>query len=137
MRSAALLLLLTLLSIFASSPAYAIDAVEIRGAVAGVVNGQSNLVDNSFTWGPQNFAGFYFDLDKDLSTESLQLSLSNKNVETGAIEYKTYPKPTKFEHGHLGQLPGTVLLGTEVFCRISRRLSDCKGLEFFGKRQDS
>ena len=75
MRSAALLLLLTLLSIFASSPASAIDAVEIRGAVAGIVNGQSNLVDSSFTWNPQTFAGFYFDLDKDLSTESLQLNL--------------------------------------------------------------
>ncbi len=37
----------------------AVDKVEIRGAVAGTVSGQSNLQDNSFTWNPQNFAGFY------------------------------------------------------------------------------
>jgi S-layer protein (TIGR01567 family) len=126
MRSAVLLLLLTLLSIFASSPTSAIDAVEIRGAVAGIVNGQSNLADNSFTWGPQNFAGFYFDLDKDLSTESLKINLSNKNVETGAIEYKTYPKPTKFEHDIWGNYLVLCFLGQKYLagypddCQIAK-----------------
>ena len=123
MRSAALLPLLTLLSIFASSPASAIDAVEIRGAVAGIVNGQSNLADNTFTWGPQNFAGFYFDLDKDLSTESLKIYLSNESVDAGAIEYKTYPKPTKFVHGIWGNYLVLCFLGQKYFAGYS---GDCQ-----------
>jgi hypothetical protein len=115
MRSRVLLPLLTLLSIFAFASANAIDAVEIRGAVAGTVGGSSNLVDNSFTWDQQNFAGFYFDLDKNLSTESLLVNLSNENVDAGAVEYKTYPKPTKFEHGIWGNYLVLCFLGEKYF----------------------
>ncbi|MEI6105148.1 MAG: S-layer protein domain-containing protein [Methanothrix sp.] len=115
MRSRVRLLLLTLLSIFAFASANAIDAVEIRGAVAGTVGGSSNLIDNSFTWDQQNFAGFYFDLDKDLSTESLQVNLSNENVDAGAVEYKTYPKPTEFEHDIWGNYLVLCFLGQKYF----------------------
>ena len=125
MRSLVLLHLLTLLSILASASGSAMDGAEIRGAVAGIVNGQSNLVDNSFTWNSQNFAGFYFDLDKDQSTESiqLQLNLSKENVEAGAVEYKTYPKPTKFEHGIWGNYMVLCFLGQKYFAGYS---DDCQ-----------
>jgi len=54
-----------------------IKACEIRGQVAGTVNGASNLdADNSFTWNPQNFAGFYYDIKKDLGTETLKVILT-------------------------------------------------------------
>lgn len=49
---------------------------ELRGSVAGTINGQSILVDNTFTWNPQNFAGFYYDIKKDLGTENLMFVLS-------------------------------------------------------------
>jgi S-layer protein (TIGR01567 family) len=54
----------------------AADFVEIRGAVAGTVGGASNLVDNSFTWNPQNFAGFFYDIKKDIGNENLKTVLS-------------------------------------------------------------
>jgi S-layer protein (TIGR01567 family) len=58
---------------------------EIRGAVAGTVNGVSNLdaADNSFTWNPQTFAGFYYDIKKDLGTENLKFVLTEGNKLTG------------------------------------------------------
>jgi len=44
-----------------------VHALEIRGQVAGTLNGASNLVDNSFAWNPQNFGGFFYDLKKILA----------------------------------------------------------------------
>ena len=136
MRSSVILLLFTLVSIFASAAASAIDAVEIRGTVAGTVGDARNLdpADNSFTWNPQNFAGFYFDLDKDLSTESLKLNLNNENVETGAVEYKTYPKTTKFEHGTWGNYLVLCLFGQKYFAGYP---DDCQIAEAWNSLEDS
>ena len=58
----------------------AVPSVEVRGAVAGTINGQSNLVDNTFTWNPQNFAGFFYDIKKDLGTESLKFVLTDNKL---------------------------------------------------------
>jgi S-layer protein (TIGR01567 family) len=74
---------------------------EIRGQVAGAVYGTSNLVDNSFTWDPQNFAGFYYDVDKDLGTEKLNFALSRDNWLSGddprGIEYTTMAQVKDYE----------------------------------------
>jgi hypothetical protein len=48
------------------------QALEIRGSVAGEINGASNLdSENAFIWNPQNFAGFYYDMDRDEGSETL------------------------------------------------------------------
>ena len=65
----------------------AVPSVEVRGAVAGTINGQSNLVDNSFTWNPQNFAGFFYDIKKDLGTETLKFTLTEGNKLSGDSPY--------------------------------------------------
>ena len=65
----------------------AVPSVEVRGAVAGTINGQSNLVDNSFTWNPQNFAGFFYDIKKDLGTETLKFVLTEGNKLSGDSPY--------------------------------------------------
>ena len=51
---------------------------QIRGKVAGTVNGESNLVENSFTWTPQTFAGFFYDIKKDLGKEELKVVLTGE-----------------------------------------------------------
>jgi len=58
---------------------------EIRGSVAGTVDGASNLdpAENTFTWNPQNFAGFYYDIKKDLGTETLKTTLTEDNILSG------------------------------------------------------
>jgi len=65
----------------------AVDSVDIRGAVAGTVNGQSNLEGDSFAWNPQNFAGFYYDIKKDIGTETLVTSLTEGNKLSGDAPY--------------------------------------------------
>ena len=65
-----------------------VNALEIRGAVAGTVNGQSNLVDgNSFSWNPQNFAGFDYDIDHDVGSETLTTALTEGNKLSGDAPY--------------------------------------------------
>jgi S-layer protein (TIGR01567 family) len=79
----------------------AVPSVEVRGAVAGTINGQSNLVDNTFTWNPQNFAGFFYDIKKDLGTESLKFVLTENNKLSGdnpyGITYTTTAQSKDFE----------------------------------------
>jgi S-layer protein (TIGR01567 family) len=65
----------------------AVPSVEVRGAVAGTINGQSNLADNTFTWNPQNFAGFFYDIKKDLGTETLKFVLTEGNKLSGDNPY--------------------------------------------------
>jgi S-layer protein (TIGR01567 family) len=83
----------------------AVPSVEIRGAVAGTVNGQSNLAGDSFSWDPQTFAGFYYDIKKDLGNEKLTFTLTGegdvKNKLSGddprGINYVTSTQNKAFE----------------------------------------
>jgi S-layer protein (TIGR01567 family) len=62
----------------------AVPSVEVRGAVAGDFrDGSTSLKDNSFTWNSQNFAGFYYDIKKDLGKEELKAVLSDGKKLTG------------------------------------------------------
>jgi S-layer protein (TIGR01567 family) len=75
---------------------------EIRGQVAGTVNGMSNLgSDSSFTWNPQNFAGFFYDIKKDLGIEQLTIVLTEDNKLSGdapyGITYTTSAQNKNFE----------------------------------------
>ena len=45
---------------------------EIRGSVAGTSMDEQSPI----TWNPQNFAGFYYDIKKDLGTETLTTTLT-------------------------------------------------------------
>ena len=67
--------------------AISVNALEIRGSVAGTVNGESNWVDNSYTWNPQNFAGFDYDLDHDVGSETLTTTLMEGNKLSGDAPY--------------------------------------------------
>jgi S-layer protein (TIGR01567 family) len=86
----------------------ATKSCEIRGQVAGTVNGMSNLDsdDYSFTWNPQNFAGFFYDIKKDLGTEQLTVVLTEDNKLSGdapyGITYTTSAQNKNFERALWG-----------------------------------
>jgi hypothetical protein len=44
----------------------AVDSVEVRGQVA----------TGDFVWTPQNFAGFYYDIDDNIGTETLTTTIT-------------------------------------------------------------
>ncbi len=67
---------------------------EIRGQVA----------TGDFTWNAQNFAGFYYDIDDDLGTETLTTTITegNKLNEPNGIIYSTTAEKTDFEFAPWG-----------------------------------
>jgi S-layer protein (TIGR01567 family) len=80
---------------------------EIRGSVA----------TSDFTWNPQNFAGFYYDIEKDLGTETLTTSLTedNKLEEPWGVTYKTTSQPKDFEYKDWGSYELIPFLGEGYF----------------------
>jgi S-layer protein (TIGR01567 family) len=87
------------------------DADEIRFApvvertgsydVRGTVINPSDTKD--FTWTPYNFEGFYYDIDDDVGTESLQATITGSKIEEKDLIYKTSPQPVKFKFENWGK----------------------------------
>ncbi len=88
------------------------DADEIRFApvvertgsyeVRGTVINPSETKE--FTWTPYNFEGFYYDIDDDVGTESLQAKISGSSkIEENDLIYQTSPQPVKFKFENWGK----------------------------------
>ena len=98
---------------------------EIRGAVAGTVNVQSNLDGgNAFSWNPQNFAGFYYDIMNDIGTETLVTTLTEGNKLSGdapyGVTYTTTAQNKKFEYEDWGYYNVIGFLANEYFASYSQ-----------------
>jgi len=58
-----------------------------------------------YTWDPQTFSGFFYDLDDDVGTETLTVHLResgdgyDRTIEEGGLEYETNADSIKFEFG--------------------------------------
>ena len=120
---------------FAPALGSAADFLEVRGAVAGTVNGASNLVDNSFSWNPQNFAGFFYDIKKDLGTETLKFVLTEGNKLSGdspyGVTYTTTVQNKAFVRDLWGILQDHRLPGGEILRRIQSRRNEASGSDIF------
>ena len=98
----------------------AINTTEVRGTV-------TDLGASAFTWDNSNFAGFYYDIDKNLGAESLILSLTDATP-TGAtltdqevngaprgIVYKTQAQLKTFKYKPWGQYDVIGFLADKYF----------------------
>lgn len=87
---------------------------EIRGPVADIENGYLN-------WDADNFAGFYYDLDNGIKTETLKMIITEDNLldeETG-IEYITKAQMREFDFNEWGQFEVIGFLGEKYFTGYS------------------
>ncbi len=89
----------------------AVDKVEIRGPVATVEDGAV------YTWGPQEFAGFYYDIDDNIGQESITLSITGGNVldEPNGIKYETTAQKDTFDFDEWGEFWTIGFLADEYF----------------------
>ena len=89
----------------------AVDMVEIRGPVATVEDGAV------YTWGPQEFAGFYYDIDDNIGQESITLSITGGNVldEPNGIKYETTAQKDTFDFDEWGEFWTIGFLAEEYF----------------------
>ncbi|MCX6673412.1 MAG: S-layer protein domain-containing protein, partial [Methanothrix sp.] len=118
---------------------------QIRGAIAGTVNGVNNLdpTDNSFYWNPQTFAGFYYDLKEDLGTETLKMVLTDGNRLTGdkvgeapyGITYTTTAQNKAFERDIWGSYMVIGFQGEKYFAGYNRGADEASDL-FYKKSTD-
>lgn len=58
----------------------------------------------NYTWTPQTYSGFYYDLDTGEGSENLtvQLSKGSRTIEKENLQYETVPIQTDFEYGKWG-----------------------------------
>jgi S-layer protein (TIGR01567 family) len=54
-------------------------------------------MSDTYTWDPQSFSGFYYDLDNDIGKETLTIEDIDRSLDSGDIEYKTSPITIDFE----------------------------------------
>ena len=71
---------------------------EVRGTVINPAK------TDTFTWTPYNFEGFYYDIDDDVGTESLDAKISGGNkIEEKDLIYLTSPQRIKFKFEDWGK----------------------------------
>lgn len=105
MRSNGLICFAILLAIlFITVP---IPAKEVRGQVA----------NSDFEWNAQNFAGFYYDIDKDLGTERIATTIyeTNKLEEPNGVVYTTSAQANDFGFEDWGYYNVIGFLGKKYF----------------------
>jgi S-layer protein (TIGR01567 family) len=82
---------------------------EIRGSVA----------TSDFSWNPQNFAGFYYDINKDLGMEILTITLTDDNNLSGdapyGVTYTTTAQAKDYKYWGWGSYEVIGFLGKEYF----------------------
>jgi S-layer protein (TIGR01567 family) len=84
----------------------AVDNVEVRGKVASAGE----------TWTAQNFAGFYYDIDDDIGTETLTTVITdNKLNEPDGVTYSTKAEAKEFDFDAWGQFNVIGFLAEKYF----------------------
>jgi S-layer protein (TIGR01567 family) len=59
---------------------------------------------DTLKWTPFNFEGFYYNIDENVSTESLSIKeLDGRTIDDKALVYSTKPAPVEFEHKGWGK----------------------------------
>jgi S-layer protein (TIGR01567 family) len=105
---------------------------EIRGSVA----------TDSYTWNPQNFAGFYYDIKKDLGTETIRFDLSGDDGKTLSgdvpygITYTTAAQSTEFKFWDWGAFNVMGFLGEEYFAGYVENIDDAERNILFKESTD-
>ena len=88
----------------------------VKGPVKTVVDG------NSYILSSKSFAGFFYDIDKDVGTEEITLTISgNKLDEPNGIVYTSKAQSKNFSFENWGEFKTMGFLGKEYFAGYSSR----------------
>ena len=65
-----------------------------------------DLFGLTYSWTPQSFSGFYYNLNDDVGTEKMTMTLgsyTSRTIATGALAYSTSPQEVSFNHSLWGK----------------------------------
>ena len=85
-------------------------------------NANQNL---TYTWTPQTYSGFYYDLDTGEGSENLtvQLSEGSRTIEERNLQYETVPIQTDFEYNDWGSYDVTGFMAERYFAGYTENSS--------------
>ncbi|MDM7912423.1 MAG: S-layer protein domain-containing protein, partial [Methanotrichaceae archaeon] len=75
-----------LTAIMLTSLAILLATVSVVGAVTNL-EVRGTVATGDFTWNPQNFAGFYYDIKDDIGTETLTTTITGDKKLSGDSPY--------------------------------------------------
>jgi S-layer protein (TIGR01567 family) len=102
-----LIALALLAMVGAASAGTAVDEVEIHGTVVEAdgagnlrVAGSGGIYQTGYTWDPYTFGAFWYELDDDLSSESLSIEtrLDDRTITDKNLTYMTHPVPQNYAY---------------------------------------
>ncbi len=64
---------------------------------------ESKDMDTNYIWNSFSFAGFYYDIDNNISTEELIIKWIRRTINRGNITYTTSPIEVDFEYSDFGE----------------------------------
>lgn len=93
MKRLGVLILLILIS------TVSLASAETRGTMISVTGGSTA----TFTWSAENFGGFYYDLNKDITSETLEITVEDRTIPVSGLVYTVTAVPVEYPvHKQLG-----------------------------------
>jgi S-layer protein (TIGR01567 family) len=79
-------------------------AAQFSGSTGSRIWDENSGQNLTYTWTPQTYSGFYYDLDTGEGSENLtvELTAGSRSIPEGRLRYETKPIETKFEHKNWG-----------------------------------
>ncbi|MDD1749115.1 MAG: S-layer protein, partial [Methanothrix sp.] len=107
---------------------------------AGVRGEAATNASDSFTWTPQNFAGFYYDADKNLGTEVLVATLTEGRKLSGdepyGLAYRTTAQMDNFDFENWGSYYVMGFLGKKCLAGYAENSDFSEGDQLLYKESD-
>ena len=75
-------------------------------------------MSTTYTWTPQSFSGFFYDLEEDVSSETMTIHLDSKTdrfIDEGELEYKSVPVSVYFDYDSWGKYNLTGFMAEKYF----------------------
>jgi S-layer protein (TIGR01567 family) len=103
---------------------YPASDVEVRGEVA----------NGSFTWTPDNFGGFWYDIDEDTGNETLKAVVNGRDIYNGNLIYTTTPQEVNFSYSNFGKYQVIGFMADKYFAGYTANTTPPKPTASVGKK---
>jgi len=80
-------------------------AAQFSGSAGSRIWDENTDQNLTYTWTPQTYSGFYYDLDTGEGSESMTIQLTDgsRSISKNGLQYETVPIETQFEHENWGK----------------------------------